>query len=725
MIKKLTFFILFFFTLSISYSQILLSEDFESGSLPTGWTISTNATDGGWVFGSAGALSSSYFNIPNNGSNIAVSNDDGCNCDKSVDYLILPALDLTDAPGASIEIDVNYANALFQGVIETGTIEVSLDSMQTWEQVKTINGSVGWNHQVFDLSDYVGNPNVHIGIRYNDGGGWLYGIAIDNVVVKVPLALDAGFEKISMPPFGTVDTEYSIRGTLFNNGANEINSIELTYQDESGNPVSATIDGLNVAGFEAFTFEHPSPWIPAITGTFTIPIEITAVNGVVDGDPSNNTSSFEMEIFPNVERLNIIDDYLVSPIPVMNTMNSSGDQLDKPTDLDFFPILAKNELWVINQRTENIGGSTTTFYDVGTPEQNSWQRVDGNSWHFMSLPTAMEFGENGNWGNSPGVQDANHGGGTFTGPTLWSSDPDIYAQPSGGNGSHLDMLHGSPLSMGIAHEVDNVYWVFDSWNGEIVRYDFVEDHGPGNDDHSDGIVRRYSEIDIQRDGDIPSHMVIDKSSGWLYIVDNGNDRVLRLDINSGQMMSNLPLINEPLAEHSRYGNVTWEVIIQDGLVQPCGIEVIEDRLLVGDYATGEIIIYDIENNFEELGRLASEPGITGIKVGPTGHIWHTNRIQNTLTMLEPGDPSSTYSTELASNIFLSPNPTKGDLNIQISNSFTQEMSYKLTDLSGKTLDEATFTGNSKTLYMDDYPSGIYFLTVLGDNVFATKKVVKE
>jgi hypothetical protein len=73
-------------------------------------------------------------------------------------------------------------------------------------------------------------------------------------------------------------------------------------------------------------------------------------------------------------------------------------------------------------------------------------------------------------------------------------------QPSGGNGSHLDMLHGSPFSMGIAHEVDNVFWVCDDWNKDIVRYDFVGDHGPGNDDHSDAIVNRYENIGIDADG---------------------------------------------------------------------------------------------------------------------------------------------------------------------------------------------------------------------------------
>ena len=73
-------------------------------------------------------------------------------------------------------------------------------------------------------------------------------------------------------------------------------------------------------------------------------------------------------------------------------------------------------------------------------------------------------------------------------------------------GSHYDMLHESPLCMGIAWEKDNVYWVFDGHNQSIARYDFQEDHGMGFDDHSDGIIGKYVTGEIQREPDIPSHL---------------------------------------------------------------------------------------------------------------------------------------------------------------------------------------------------------------------------
>ena len=76
--------------------------------------------------------------------------------------------------------------------------------------------------------------------------------------------------------------------------------------------------------------------------------------------------------------------------------------------------------------------------------------------------------------------DANRQGGTFAGPSLWNSDMNVYAIDPGSdangdrlNGSHLDMLHGSPYSM----RIESAFWVFDGYNGHIAWYNFAADHG--------------------------------------------------------------------------------------------------------------------------------------------------------------------------------------------------------------------------------------------------------
>ena len=184
------------------------------------------------------------------------------------------------------------------------------------------------------------------------------------------------------------------------------------------------------------------------------------------------------------------------------------------------------------------------------------------------------MGDNGLWASSPGVFDANHNGGApFTGPTLWESDMTIYAEPPppGGNGSHMDMLHESPYSQGIAHEKANIYWVVDGYSDDVVRYDFGNDHGPGQHYHGDAIVRRFSDFSIQKDPNdhIVSHCVLDKENDMLYVVDHGNQRVIRLDINTGIIGGTPPFASgEQLTEYTMVTGFDWDVIITSGLIEP-------------------------------------------------------------------------------------------------------------------------------------------------------------
>jgi hypothetical protein len=651
-----------------------------------------------------------------------VTNDDGCNCDKSNERLILPELDFSGYDQLSLEFDVYYLDNNYQGAQENAQVQISTDG-NNWTTLMDLEGEGDWVTRGVDLSDYGNEPSVLIAFYYDDDGGWVFGFGVDNISIKEPSLLDAKLSEINKRPYGETDEVFPISGEIVNEGISEIISLEIAYSIDGGTPESVMLDNLSISAFGTESFKLEEGWTPDTPGDYTVSVEIVSVNGETDGDPSNNIGTFDTEIFEKVIRPNLIDDLLAAE-PIATLVADDSDGLDKPTDLDFFPILGRDELWITNERNENIGGSTLTISDASdeTPS-DYWLRVDGNAWHFMSLPTSIAFSpENFNFATGAGVQDANHNGGSFTGPTLWSSDPVIYAQPSGGNGSHIDMLHGSPFSMGIAHEVDNVFWLYDDFNRDIVRYDFVDDHGPGNDDHSDGILRRYRDLDIESLSSLPNHMELDKTTGWMYIVDNGNQRVLRLDINSGEVAGPLPLINEPLAEHSEMGGYVFEEIIDEGLDQACGLEIIDNRLLIGDYATGEIIVYDMDNDFTEIGRIAASPGITGLKVGPDGSLWYTNRTENTLVKLQAGATTSSSDPAFSMNVHVSPNPTAGELNIHMSD-FEGPAQYTLTDLTGKQILNRQNVVGSQQFSLYDLPNGVYLMTIETEYETMTEKIV--
>lgn len=324
--------------------------------------------------------------------------------------------------------------------------------------------------------------------------------------------------------------------------------------------------------------------------------------------------------------------------PFASIILGPNESVRTPWDLSFNPNKT-GELWVLNHGTSATGGSTVIAQNAGKENQTSEYRKDGNSWHFMALATSIDFGTNGNFGTAQGIQDANQQGGTFTGPTLWTADLDIYAKvgnpPTPGiNGSHLDMLHGSPYGMGIAHDVDNVYWVFDGYNGHLVRYDFKIPHVVGGDDHADGCIHRYTEVELSYFASIPSHMVLDKATGWLYIAETAKNRIIRVNTKTGSKKSDLATTNEPLAEHWQMTGVEWEVFIDAGLKEPSGIEFKDGRVFVSNYENGEIHVYSAETK-EKLASVTTQAGIMGIQVGPDGKLWFVNSKDNGVYRLDP------------------------------------------------------------------------------------------
>ena len=633
-IAKLGLILLFALNYNTVYSQILFSEDFENG-MPNGWTIETNASDGGWLVGSPSFVSSTSFNLNSGSEGLAASNDDLCDCDKLLDVFITPPIDLSEVTDVVLKFDSYYNDGFYEGSQEQATVEISTDG-ENWTILEDIHGHGFWDQHIVDVSDYA-SQTVYFAFTYSDDEGWMYGFAIDNVIVEVPLVLQIELTEVNERLYGEVNKPFPISGTILNSGQTAITSMEVNYYIDGALTGTELFEDLLFEPFTYNAFELTDTWFPPNTGNYEIEIQIVAINEIAE-EIISLVEPFETQILEEIIVPNKILAFLVTQ-PNISIIADASNSLDRPTDLDFFPVLGKNELWITNQETESEGGTTVTISNATTEERTFESLKDGNSWHFMSLPTGIAFSDdNFNFATSPGVQDANHGDELFTGPTLWSSHPEIYAQPSGGNGSHLDMLHGSPFSMGIAHEKDNVFWVYDNWHEEIVRYDFVRDHGPGNADHSDGRVHRYPNMDISMDQDIPNHMIMDKETEWLYFVDNGQSRVMRLDINSATGSAELPEYNEPLAEHLMMAGFTYETIIEEGLSQPCGIELFENFLLVGDYANGDIIVYDLNNEFNEVGRIVTgEAGLTGIKIGPEGNIWATNRTENTLLQLSPAE----------------------------------------------------------------------------------------
>ena len=279
------------------------------------------------------------------------------------------------------------------------------------------------------------------------------------------------------------------------------------------------------------------------------------------------------------------------------------------------------------------------------------------------------------------------------------------------------MLHVNPNSQGIAHDRWNRYWVVDGFNGDIVMNDFTVDHGPGNDYHGNAVIRRYAEFTITKDPNdhIVSHDVLDRSTGQLYVVDHGGQRVVRLDTRSGSVSG--PGTYGPWESYAEYSMVTgydWEVIINSGLVEPAGIDVQGDRLLVSDHSNGDIIIYDLSvDPVAELGRIVTaSPGIMGIRIGPDGRIWAVNATTHQLLRLDP-EVQTGETTLVAPGAAVHPNPATDLLYVTGMKDVRIGSGLSIYNGAGQLALRSVYAGDGKPVSLSGLASGAYVLVADG------------
>ncbi|SFT48026.1 Por secretion system C-terminal sorting domain-containing protein [Lishizhenia tianjinensis] len=537
--------------------------------------------------------------------------------------------------------------------------------------------------------------------------------------VEEPPAYDLAVTNSNIYAYVTTGN-YDLHAHIFNAGTSTISSFDLNYTVNGGNVQTHSVNGLAMSNYASEEIEHNIPLSISTNGVYTLKIWVDNINGGnQDMNTSNDTLTRQTEAGPG--RPNYIDDYVNQTTSIVQIAGFS-EQISAPTDLDFHPVLTNKELWVINKGIESTGGSSVTLYNAGEANQTHAYKQDGNAWHFMSLPTALAFSLNGNWATAPGVYDANHNGGSaFTGPSLWSSDMSIYAQPSGGNGSHLDMLHLSPYSQGIAAETDNVFWVFDGYTNDIVRYDFVDDHGPGNDFHGDAIVRRYSDDAVAKDpnNEVVSHLVLDENQQWLYVVDHGNGRVIRIDITTGSDMGGTPNypMNEPIAEYKEYTGYTQETVVS-GLNKPAGIDVIDDRMIISEHTTGEIIIYDISTiPAVELDRIPTgTSSVQGVKIGPEGRIWFVDQNANGVYRIDSELLATSDVNPIDFKIY--PNPSTDLFWVNVEDFNQQEIN--IYDATGKLILNQRLEGTKTQINLDVQP-GMYIIEMRNQQGASTQQ----
>jgi hypothetical protein len=334
--KKLLLSMLALASFTAANDQIIWQENFEAtvgSALPAGFTQTTLATDGGWKTGIASGLSSQNFPFIEHSRFIA-TNDDACNCDKSNDLLKTPSMNLSGyASGVYLQYDLVFAGGTYQGATETAEIQYSLNGGTTWTQLGTIAGNTNnaWVTRAVLLPPAVlGQSNVMLAFKYNDGGGWLFAMALDNIKVLVPPAKDAGVSNAFSRKY--INNAPVFTATVANWGSSPLTSVTLNYQIGANPAVSQNFPispALNYTQSQQVSF---NPATLTVGNYNNLKIWVSDVNGTgPDANLVNDTSTFNT--YPiyvasqSVSRNALIEEFTSSTCPPCASLNVTFDPL--------------------------------------------------------------------------------------------------------------------------------------------------------------------------------------------------------------------------------------------------------------------------------------------------------------------------------------------------------------------------------------------------------------
>lgn len=198
--------ILLSLTVALAHAQsratCAFSESFPEGGLPADWVglptqVERLDADGNgtgefttpWQVGNAAqANAGGYFPVPDEpeGNSFAMANDDAPPCDCAMGDLSLfsPFFDLSGISAPALSYRVYHDGRPFN---THAWLEGSPDGA-AWTVIETIPAVLGaWQQRTVDLAAFA-SGSVQLRFRYNDGGNWASGIAVDDICVftRVP-----------------------------------------------------------------------------------------------------------------------------------------------------------------------------------------------------------------------------------------------------------------------------------------------------------------------------------------------------------------------------------------------------------------------------------------------------------------------------------------------------------------------------------------------------------
>ena len=357
--------------------DIPFSENFDV--LPSSWVVNNPDQQITWeVVSAPGALPSNQALKMN-----FYEYEDGRG---EIDIITTPVFDLSDAPAAYISFDVANArfqnsqdrlrvyvltecnDDLFNGAIVYEKSGAGLATAPATSVPFTPSGAGEWRTEIVDLSDYLSESSIQLAfVGVNDWGNNLF---LDNISVITSADEDLALKEVVSPSPVKCENTTVPQLRVQNSGTVTINSFNINMTVNNGGlmiiPHNETLaPGAEVVvSLEEITLED---------GLNTLTFELSDPNGLIDIDPSNNTSSVKTIVNSNSAIIPLREDFDAGPGDWTSVNPRSQDTWEiVSTNFNqsffydgFFNTLQGDEAWLVSPVLDfSAANSASIFFDL-------------------------------------------------------------------------------------------------------------------------------------------------------------------------------------------------------------------------------------------------------------------------------------------------------------------------------------------------------------------------
>lgn len=279
-----------------AHAQTAFSEDFQGGSMPTGWTVVADelVNYNGSPYNQFGQ-SWEVTQVSEDGNFAAISisytDPEGNDCDR---WLITPAINIPTS-GYSLTANIwgrsaSYPEKVKVMISTTGTNKT--DFTQVLDVVMDDQHySTGWNTVLINLDSYAGQ-NIYIAfVNHGDG----YYTFVDDVNVKMVPANGISVVNAAAPAYSAQGGLCNVALTVRNEGSSPLAAFDIAYTVNGGDEQTLSVAGIDVAPFTTHTCTVPVQMLDL--GVALVNITVSNPNNDTDADESDNSTSCETNVY--------------------------------------------------------------------------------------------------------------------------------------------------------------------------------------------------------------------------------------------------------------------------------------------------------------------------------------------------------------------------------------------------------------------------------------------